>query len=158
MALLAASRYTANREVIERSDRIGLRPQPHSTRLEPRVVMVEVQSAVEPGLDVVADRHDAHQVPLAERGGLHARARQLTAPAVVVVKPEIVLESVGANDVVLAVVEAEDDAARCVFLSRERILRIPLPRISGRLDDIARGCRAARRLWCPRREFRRTGR
>src|SRR5215510_12208964 len=121
MASLAASHYPANREVAECGDRIGLRPQSHPTRLEARVAVIEIQGAVEPGLDVVADRNHAKHVPLAERWCLHARARQLTAPAVVVVEPEIVLESVGANDVVLAVVEAEDDAARCVFLPRERI-------------------------------------
>src|SRR5438132_13557935 len=111
MASLAASHYAANREVVECGDRIGLRPQPHPTGLEPRVVVIEIRGAVEPGLDVIANGDHPHQMPLAKRGCLHARARQLTAPAVVVVKPEIVLESVGANDVVLAVVEAEDDAA-----------------------------------------------
>src|SRR5262245_22605249 len=111
MASLAASYYTANREVVERGDRIGLCPQPHPTGLEPRVAVIEIRGAVEPGLDVIAHGHHAHQVPLAKRGRLHARARQLPPPAVVVVKPEIVLESVGANDVVLPVVEAEHDTA-----------------------------------------------
>src|SRR5678815_3066001 len=76
-------RYTANRQVIEGRDRIGLRPQPHPTGLEPRVAVVEIQLAVEPRLYMVTEGSHAHRVPLAERRGLHARTRELAAPAVV---------------------------------------------------------------------------
>ena len=56
------------------------------------------------------------QVPLTERRGLDAGARQLTAAAVVGVQPEIAFEGVGPDNVVLAISEPKHDAARRVFL------------------------------------------
>src|SRR5437764_14240475 len=108
---LAAPGYSANGEVVEGCDRICLGPQPDAARLEAGVAMVQIEFAVEPALEVVAERDDAHGVPLTERRRLDAGARQLTPPAVVVVQPEVVLERVRANDVVFPVREAEDDAA-----------------------------------------------
>src|SRR5712691_4420266 len=117
----SASGDATDREVIERRDRIGFRPQSNPTGPEPGVPVIEEQLAVEPALDVVAERDDAHRMPLPERRRLDAGARQLTAPAVVVVQTEVVLERVRADDVVLAVREAEDDATRGVFPSRDRL-------------------------------------
>jgi len=74
--------------------------------------MVEIELAVEPRLHMIADRHEPHRVPLPECRGLDPRGGELAASAVVVVEAEVVLEGVGADDVVLAVVEPEDDAAR----------------------------------------------
>src|SRR5205823_6395487 len=108
---LGASSYSANGEVVKGRDRICLGPKPDAARLEAGVAMVQIEFAVEPALEVVAERDDAHRVPLTERRRLDAGARQLTPPAVVVVQPEVVLERVRANDVVLPVCEAEDDAA-----------------------------------------------
>src|SRR6266849_6833594 len=104
-ACLPASRHTANRQVIECRDRIGLRPQPHATGPETRVTMVEIELAVEPCLHVIAQRDDPDGVPLPERRCLDPRRGDLTATTVVVVEREVVLERVGADDVVLVVVE-----------------------------------------------------
>src|SRR5207249_9078472 len=65
-ACLRASRHTANRQVIECRDRIGLRPQPHATGLETRVTMIEMELAVEPRLYMIAQRDDPDGVPLPE--------------------------------------------------------------------------------------------
>src|SRR5215475_8922385 len=99
--------HAANHEVIECRDRIGLRPEPHSTCREARVVVVQVELAVEPGLNVIADNHDANRMPLTKRWRLDARRRQLMPPTVVVVEPEVVLQRIGPDDVVLAVVETK---------------------------------------------------
>src|SRR2546425_13344522 len=120
-ACLRASRHTANRQVIECRDRIGLRPQPHATGLETRVTMVEMELAVEPRLHVIAQRDDPDGVPLPELRCLDSRGGELAASAVVVVEAEVVLEGVRADDVVLAVVEPEDDAARGVYLPGNRL-------------------------------------
>src|SRR3989442_13216199 len=108
-------------EVIEGSDGIGLRPESHTPGCEACVPVVEAELAVEPRLHVVTERDDALGVPLTERRGLHARGRELTASPVVVVQPEIVLERIGPHDVVLAVAEAEHDAAGGVFSSGDRL-------------------------------------
>src|SRR2546427_9387457 len=121
MAWLPAPGHPANREVIERRDRVGLRPQSHPTGLEARVPMIEIELAVEPCLHVIAEGDEAHRMPLAERRWLDARGGDLPASAIVVVQPEVVLERVGADDIVLAVVEAEDDAARGVFTPGDRL-------------------------------------
>src|SRR5437867_12784100 len=123
MRLLLSRRLHAdptNDEVVERRNGIRLRPQPHAPRLEPRVVVIEVEPAVEPRLHVIADRHDAQRVPLAERRRLDGGARELVAAAVVVVQAKVFLERVGAHDVVRAVPEAEHDAARGVLAARDR--------------------------------------
>src|SRR6266571_4130907 len=61
-----------DREVIERRDRIGFRPQANPTGPESGVPVIEEQLAVEPALDVVAERDDAHRRPLPERRRLDA--------------------------------------------------------------------------------------
>src|SRR2546428_4307636 len=107
----SAPSNATDREVIKGCDGIRLRPETHPSRAEPRVPVLKQELAVEPALEVVAEGDDAHRVPLIERGRLDAGARQLIAPAVVVVQAEVVLERVRANDVVLPVCEAEDDTA-----------------------------------------------
>src|SRR5262249_30860591 len=109
------SRNATDRQVIECGDRIGLGPQSHAPPLEACISVLEVTRTIEPGLDTVTDRNDAHRVPLTERRRLHAGARELPPASVVVVESKVVLERIGAHDVVLAVVEAKDDAARCVL-------------------------------------------
>src|SRR2546428_2465564 len=119
--LSAAARDAADGEVIKGSDGIGFRPQADAAGLEPWVTVIEVQRAVEQRLYVIVNSQDPDHVPLTERRGLHARGRELTAAPVVVVEPEIVLERVGPHDVVLAVGEAQHDAAGGVFLSGDRL-------------------------------------
>jgi hypothetical protein len=92
----------ADGQVIERSDRTGLRPQTDSPGCEPRIAVIEVPRAVEPRLDAVAHGHDAHGVPAPERGRLDRRGGELAPPSVEVVEGEVVLERVGTDDVVLA--------------------------------------------------------
>src|SRR3989454_2049158 len=104
---LSVSFLPADRQVIERRDRIRLRPQANATRREARVAMVEMQRAVEPRLDMVAQGDETHGVPAAEGGCFHARGRELSAPALVVVEAEVVVERIGPDDVVLPLVEAE---------------------------------------------------
>src|SRR5439155_20862617 len=107
----SAPSNATDREVVKGRDGIRLRPETHPSRPEPRVPVLKEELAVEPALEVVAEGDDAHRVPLTERRSLDAGARQLIAPAVVVVQAEVVLERVRADDVVRAVCEAEDDAA-----------------------------------------------
>src|SRR2546428_5365303 len=107
----SARSNATDREFIKGCDGIRLRPETHPSRAEPRVPVLKEELAVEPTLEVVAEGDDAHRVPLTERRRLDAGARQLTPPAVVVVQAEVVLQRVRADDVVLPVCEAEDDAA-----------------------------------------------
>jgi len=69
------------------------------------------ERAVEVALDVVADGDHANRVPLPEGRCLHPHAGDLPAPPVVGVEVEVILERVGPDDVVLAVVEPEHDPA-----------------------------------------------
>src|SRR5215471_13819818 len=103
MAWLPASGHPANRQVVERRDGIGLCPQPHSAGLEACIAVVEIELAVKPRLHVIANRDQANRMPLAELGCSHTCCRDLAAPAIVVVEPEIAFERVGPHDVVLAV-------------------------------------------------------
>ena len=73
--------------------------------------MVEQHRAVEPTLDAVADGNHPEQMPLTERRGLDAGARQLTAAAVIGVEPEIAFEGIGPDLLLLAIREAKLDAA-----------------------------------------------
>src|SRR6266542_6068263 len=107
LAPLPASCHATDGEVVEGRDGVGLRPQPHATGPEARVAVIQVQGAVEPGLDTIAHDHDAHHVPLTEGRCFHAGGGELAAAAVVVVKPEVALERVGPDHVVLAVDESE---------------------------------------------------
>src|SRR5262245_56969471 len=93
-ASAAAGDDTADRQVAERGDGVGLGPQTHAARGEPPVAVVEQQDAVEPGLDAVADGDDAELMPLAERRRLHAAARELAPAPVVGVEAEVTLEGV----------------------------------------------------------------
>src|SRR5882724_2326021 len=109
---LAAAFRATNGELVKRGHRIGLGPQPYVPGLEPRIAMVQVQLAVEPPLHVVAHGHEAHSVPLAERGSFHGRRRELPSASIVGIEAEVVLERVRAHDVVLPIGEPEHDAAR----------------------------------------------
>src|SRR5436190_6222433 len=106
---LAACRHATDREVIKRRDRISLRPQAHTPGSVATVVVIEIELAVEPRLDVIPQRHHPDRVPLPGCRRLDARGRQLTPASVVVVEAEVVLECVGADHVILAVVEPEHD-------------------------------------------------
>src|SRR5215831_16869974 len=109
---LPTSHHAANHQGVERGDRVGFRPETHSARLETRVMVVEIELPVEPRLQVIAECDEAHRVPLPKRRGLHARTRELSTATIVVIQAEVALEGVGADDVILAIVEAEDDPAR----------------------------------------------
>ena len=74
--------------------------------------MVEQEGAVQPALDVISDRHDPNEMSLARRRLLDGRARKLPTPTIVSVESEIVFQRIRADDVVLSVGKAEDDAAR----------------------------------------------
>src|SRR6266536_5496185 len=95
----AARARPTYRDVVESSDRIRLRPQARAAGLEPRVPVVEIEFRVEPRLHVIAEHNESHGVPLAERRGLDAGGRDLTATAVVVIEAEVVLQCIGANEV-----------------------------------------------------------
>src|SRR5262249_37718997 len=112
--------HPADREVVEGRDGIRLRPEPDATRSESRISMVEEQRAVEPGLHPVADGHDPQEVPLRERRLLHGGRGDLSPAAIVGVQPEVVLQRVRPDDVVLAAVEAEDDPSRGIFAAGHR--------------------------------------
>src|SRR2546425_3960142 len=116
-AWLPAPRHTANRQVIECRDRAGLRPQPHATGPDAGVTVIEIRLAIEPRLHVIAHGHDSDRVPLPELRCLDLCRGELSTSPVVIVEPEIILEGVGADDVVLAVGESEHDPARAVLTS-----------------------------------------
>src|SRR2546425_1799970 len=88
-ACLRASRHTANRQVIECRDRIGLRPQPHATGLETRVTMVEMELAVEPRLHVIAHPAAPAGGQRPEPRGLAPRGADLPPPPAVAEDPEV---------------------------------------------------------------------
>src|SRR5262245_2362420 len=118
---LAAGCPPPHRQIIERGDRVGLRPEADSARFEPSVVVVEMQRAIEPGLHVIPHGDETYGMPLAQRRRLHPGRGDLAAPAVVIVEAEVVFERVGPHQVVLPVIEAEDDAARRVFPAGHRL-------------------------------------
>src|SRR5947209_2861913 len=101
----------SDRQFVEGGDRISLRPETDAARGKPAVASVDERLIVEPPPDVVADSRNAQLMPLAERRRLDACAGDLTAAAVVVVEIEVALERVGADHVVAAFSETEDDAA-----------------------------------------------
>ena len=111
----------ADDQVVEGRDRIRLRPQPDPTGLEARVAMVELERAVEPRLHVIARRHDPEAVPLAERRRLDAGAGELPPSPIIGVQAEVVLECIGADDVVAAIREPKDDAAGGILAARDRL-------------------------------------
>src|SRR5215475_12526595 len=110
-----------NGQVIERDDRIGLRPQTYPTSFESCVAVIEEQGTIKPALDVIIDRDHAQQMPLAECGGFDAGARELLSPGVVGKEPEVVLERAGSDHVIGAVAEPEHDAAGDILRARKRI-------------------------------------
>src|SRR6267143_843523 len=114
----AGARDPTDHEVVEGRHRVSLGPEPYPARPEPAVAVVEPERAVEVALDVVADGDHANRVPLPEGRRLHPHAGDLQAPPVVGVEAEVVLERVGPDDVVLAVVEPEHDPARRVLPAR----------------------------------------
>src|SRR5207249_3242798 len=81
------------------------------------VTVIEIQLAIEPRLHVIAHGHDSDRVPLPELRCLDLCRGELSTSPVVIVEPEIILEGVGADDVVLAVGESEHDPARGVLTS-----------------------------------------
>src|SRR5262249_6700335 len=116
-----------DRQVVEGGDGIRLGPQPGLACPGARVVMVQEQSAVEPALQMITDGEDAERVPLAERRGLHVGRGELTTSAVVVIEAEVVLEGVGADDVIPAAVEADHDAPRRILAARDPPVTPPDP-------------------------------
>src|SRR5438477_7180594 len=87
--LLAAPAHAANGEVVEGRDRVRLGPQPDTTGLEARVPVIKIELAVEGGLHVVADGHEAEGVPLLQGRWLHGRGGDLAASPIVGVEAEV---------------------------------------------------------------------
>ena len=119
--VLSVPSYTTDREVIEGSDRICLRPQADLTRPQPRVTMVNQQRVVEPPLDAIAYGHDTQRMPLTERGRLDARRGKLVPSTVVGIQPKVVLQSVGPDDIVAPLREVQDDAAGSILTARNEL-------------------------------------
>ena len=63
-------RSWADNQIIERSDRVGLRPKPNSSRRKPAVVMIDEKLIIQPALGVITLGSDAQFVPLAKRRAL----------------------------------------------------------------------------------------
>src|SRR5229473_3892328 len=114
----AGARDPTDHEIVEGRHRVSLGPEPYPARPEPAVAVVEPERTVEVALDVVADGDHANRVPLPEGRRLHPHAGDLPAPPIVGVEVEVVLERVGPDDVVLAVVEPEHDPAGRVLPAR----------------------------------------
>src|SRR5215831_11342108 len=112
--------HPAYDEVIEGGDRIGLRPQADLARAIAGVPMVQEKRPVEIRLDVITHRYHSYRMPLAQSRRLHARCGQLVSPAVVVIQPKVVLQSVGPHDIVVPLGEAKDDTAGGVSPPRHR--------------------------------------
>src|SRR5258708_8178904 len=122
-----ASRRRAVAEVVEQRDAVGLGP--HADRPGARdviVVELDVWLAVEDHADARAGEFRAQGVPGVPR---HRRVDVFDrdAPAALrVVQRHVVLEGIGARDVVaVAVLEAPDHAAGLVFVARHRLQLYP---------------------------------
>src|SRR5918996_1292483 len=83
--------------------------------------MVKQKLPIEIGLNEVSDSDNSQRVPLAQSRRLHCCCGDLVPLLVVVIQPEIVFESVGADDVVSSVRKAKDDPAGGVYLTRDRL-------------------------------------
>src|SRR6202008_1427927 len=109
-------------EIVEYGDAVGLGPYADRARAgDVRIVQLDVALAVERNSDVRADELDMQHVP-GVRGNRGVDVLDRDAPAVLgVIERDVVLQRVGAGDVVVVpVFPAPDDAARLIFLARKR--------------------------------------
>src|SRR5215831_1938183 len=109
-------------KVRELRDGVSLRPETNPPVGECLVLVIEEQGAVEVGLDLRSRGGYAKRVPRAELRLRDSRRRDRAALAVHDrVEPEVVLERVGSDEeIVAAVLCAEDDAAARILLARDR--------------------------------------
>src|SRR3954469_22509412 len=110
-------------QIVELDDRVRLRPDAELPGiLERGIVIIDHFLAVQEHLDVVAHHLHCQVVPYA-RGHLAVPARELHAAAVHgVVEVDVVLQRVGARDVIIVrVFQPPDDPAALVDLSAERL-------------------------------------
>src|SRR5437660_1573086 len=118
-----ASSLGRRREIVELDDGVGLGPDAElSGVLEAVVVRVDHLVAVEEDLNVVADHLHRQLVPHAG-GDLAVPAIEAdAAPLDHVVEVDVVLERVGARDVVVVLVlQAPDDSAALITLAGDRL-------------------------------------
>src|SRR5215831_4226857 len=107
-------------KIVERGDRVCLRPEADSSRGKPAVAMVDESIIVQPAPDAIALRSDAQLVPLTKRGSLDSHASDLVTTSVVVIEIEVVLQCVRSDHVIATIGESEDNAARGVLASGHR--------------------------------------
>src|SRR6266850_6289394 len=118
-------------EVVERDHRVGLGPESElAGRRERGVVLVDDLPAVEKHLDMIADVLHGQLVPRAARD-LAIPVAELTAPALDhSVQANVVLERVGARDVVVVcVLEPPDEAAALVHFAGDRLAADRQPQV-----------------------------
>src|SRR6266850_3934906 len=109
-------------EVVEERHAVGLRPDADFARLSESLVLpFERGLAIEGDFEMIPLEVHAQSVPLV-RGDFHFRAFLLSALAVDgVINRDVVFERVGARDIIIVrVLATPDDAARLVFLARDR--------------------------------------
>src|SRR5438045_9755365 len=85
------------------------------------VVLANQKRLVQPSLNPIIDHRNAQFVPRAECRSLYAYAGDLIPAPIIVIKIEIVLQCVGANEVIAATREAKNDAAGRILVSRYRL-------------------------------------
>src|SRR5207237_1201669 len=109
----------AEGEIVERGDAVGLGP--HADRAaagDVVVVHLDIGLAVEGHLDALAAKYDAKRVPLFGGDRRIDVLERLAAAGRGVVERDVVLEGVGARDVVVvAILPAPHHAARLVLAS-----------------------------------------
>jgi hypothetical protein len=112
-----------DREVVERGDRIGLRPHADRPGSKPTIAMIQQERPVEIALYMITDRDDPESVPFAEGWGAHPSTGKLVAAVIVVVESEIAFEGVRSNEFIGTVGEPEHDVARGILGPRDALNR-----------------------------------
>src|SRR5262249_38994880 len=122
MARSWAERLRRGGQVVELDDRVGLGPAPELARVgEGLVVSVDDLLAVEEDLKVIALCVDRELVPLAGRDLAVPPGKLPPVSLDHVIEPDVVLESICSDHVVVVVVlQPEDQAAALVFLPGDR--------------------------------------
>src|SRR5262249_12293018 len=118
LAIASTATHRDDNQIIECRDRVRLRPKPNPSGGEAAIAMTDEKLIVQPALDVITLCRDAQFMPLAERRSLDTHTGDLMAAAVVIVQIEVVLQSIGPDDVITAFGEAEDDAGGGVLAPR----------------------------------------
>src|SRR4029453_9714042 len=97
---VSGARPPAYDEISKGRYRVGFRPQADLADAIACVPMLQEERTIQRRLDVLPHRPHPDRMPLPERGRLYGRRGQLVPPTVVGIQPKVVLQGVGAHDIV----------------------------------------------------------